>query len=76
MNGTGVNAVLLDALKDLRSILKRHCETNIISRRTGKAGHDGDGNSWSAVAIPEWEVRQKIAELDATIDEAEKDGAQ
>jgi len=44
--------------------LRHHLSTNVINRSTGKGGHDGNGNSWSAVAIPEWDVRQKLEAID------------
>ena len=44
--------------------LKRHLEANLESRASGKGGHDGNGNSWAVVAIPDWDVRQKLEELE------------
>jgi len=58
---------LLETLKDLSAWLKHQCETNVINRSTGKGGHDGNGASWSAVAIPEWDVRQKIEAIGEAI---------
>lgn len=58
---------LLEQLHALRRWLQSQLETNVIHRSTGKGGHDGDGNSWSAVAIPEWDVRQKIDALEKAI---------
>lgn len=54
-----------DLLFDLSEWLKRHLATNIINRSTGNGGHNGHGSSWSAVAIPEWDVRQRLEEIEA-----------
>lgn len=56
-----------ELLRDLLAWLKHNLATVVIHRSTGKGGHDGDGTSWSAVAIPEWSVRQKIDEIEQQV---------
>lgn len=62
---------MLAELKALKSWLGHHLEINIVTRSIGKGGHDGDGNSWAAAAIPTWDVRQRVDEIDAAIAKAE-----
>lgn len=62
---------MLAALKALVPWLQHHLASNVITRSTGKGGHDGDGNSWAAAAIPTWDVRQRIDEMVAAIQKAE-----
>jgi hypothetical protein len=67
---------LVSELQDCRAWLQRHLETNIISRRTGNGGHDGHGNTWAAVAIPDWDVKQRIEAInEALLQEDEDEGA-
>lgn len=54
-------------LAELKAWLQHQLAVNVIHRSTGKGGHDGDGTSWSAVAIPEWDVRQKLDMIDVSL---------
>jgi hypothetical protein len=62
-----VNNHYIESLQDLRAWLKHHLATNIIHRQTGSGGHNGDGTSWAAVAIPDWDIKQHISAIDETL---------
>lgn len=54
-------------LESIHTWLIRHLQTNVVSRRTGKGGHDGDGNTWAVVEIPDWDVKQRIERIAASL---------
>lgn len=56
-----------DLLLDLQAWMKHQLVAHIEHRSRGKGGHDGDGSSWTVVAIPEWFVRQKLSAIEATL---------
>lgn len=60
-------------LQSIRTWLTQHKELNTIHRQTGKGGHDGDGSSWVAVAIPDWDVRERIERIDLVLREEAAD---
>jgi hypothetical protein len=47
--------------------LERHSANNTAHRSTRKGGHDGDGNSWSVIEIPDWDAKQRLAVLHETL---------
>lgn len=55
-------------LESLREWLSRHLQTNTMSRHTGKGGHNGDGTTWAAVAIPDWDVKQRVERITAALE--------
>jgi len=61
-----------ELLKDLHCWLQFQVTAHIAHRSTGNGGHDGNGNSWTVVEIPEWSVRQKLSAISEALAELTK----
>jgi hypothetical protein len=58
---------ICEEMREIRAWLRRHLDTHVEHRAPARSSSVNGTDGWAVVAIPDWDVKQRLDEMDIAI---------